>query len=61
MHENNQNRNPHKPTRRAEITILLDVPKAEATQEWMDAVIGTIKREVIEGLGKNSAVLGKWL
>lgn len=64
MHEDNENRNPHnkkEPTKRAEITILFDVPRAEATQQWMDAVIGIIKREVIKDLGKNSAVLGRWL
>ena len=64
MHQDNRITNPHEkkePTKRAQITLLFEVPRAEATQQWMDAVIGTIKREVIKGLGKNSAVLGKWL
>lgn len=61
MHQDNEIRNPHEPTKRAEITIIFDVPREEATQEWMDAVIGSIKRDIIEGLGKNSAVLGKWV
>lgn len=64
MHQNNKIRNPHNEntaTRRTEIVISFDVPEEEATQQWMDAVIAIIKREVVKDLGKNSAVTGKWL
>lgn len=65
MHQNNKIRNPHEthdvPTRRAEIVLTFEVPKAEATQQWLDAVVGIIRREVAADLGKSAQVKGKWL
>ena len=61
MHENNRVRNPHVPMRQAEIVLRFDVPEAEATQEWMDAVVGSIKRDIVAELGKTAEVAGKWL
>ena len=48
-------------TRRAEIVLHFDVPVAEATDNWINAVVGVIKREVAVDLGKSAVVTGKWL
>ncbi|GAH38447.1 unnamed protein product, partial [marine sediment metagenome] len=48
-------------TRRAEIVLHFDVPEAEATGNWMNAVVGVIRREVAADLGKSAKVTGKWL
>jgi len=64
MHENNKARNPHNEntaTRRAEIVLHFDVPEEEATENWLNAVIGVIRREVTADLGKSAEVEGKWL
>ena len=61
MHENNKGRNPHAPMKQAEIVLRFDVPEAEATQEWMDAVVGIIKRDIVAELGNTAEVEGKWL
>ena len=64
MHQNNQDRNPHSentPTRRAEIVLRFEVPKEEATENWLNAVVGVIRREVAADLGKSAHVEGKWL
>ncbi len=62
MHENNKIRNPHdQPTKLAEIVLTFEVPQAEATEEWMNAVVGIISREVAADLGKSAQVKGKWL
>jgi hypothetical protein len=49
------------PTRMAEIVLRFEVPKAEATDNWINAVVGVIKREVAADLGKSAEVTGKWL
>lgn len=49
------------PTRRAEIVLRFDVPEEEASQNWLDAVMGVIRREVAVDLGKSAVVEGKWL
>lgn len=64
MHQDNKIRNPHEkkePTKRAQIILLFDVPRAEATENWLNAVVGVIRREVAVGLGKSARVEGKWL
>ena len=48
-------------TRRAEIVLRFDVPEAEATENWLNAVVGVIKREVAADLGRGAKVTGKWL
>lgn len=48
-------------TRRAEIVLHFDVPEAEATDNWINAVVGVIRREVAADLGKSAKVTGKWL
>ena len=48
-------------TRRAEIVLRFDVPEAEATENWLNAVVGVIKREVAADLGNSAKVTGKWL
>jgi hypothetical protein len=49
------------PTRRAEIVLCFEVPLAEATDNWMNAVVGVIRREVAADLGSTAKVTGKWL
>lgn len=62
MHENNKDRRVHDlPTRRAEIVLRFEVPVAEATDNWINAVVGAIKREVAADLGRSAQVTGKWL
>ena len=61
MHENNKDRIPHEPMRRAEIVLHFDVPRKEATDNWINAVVGVIRREVAVDLGKSAQVEGKWL
>jgi len=48
-------------TRRAEIVLRFEVPVAEATDNWINAVVGVIKREVAADLGRSAQVTGKWL
>ncbi len=70
MHENNKDRNPHNEntvTKRAEIIIRFDVADSEASQNYLDAIVGSIKQEMRgypdrEGLADRTAeVEGKWL
>lgn len=61
MHQDNENRNPHAPTRLAEIVLRFEVPVAEATDNWINAVVGVIRREVAADLGNTARVTGKWL
>lgn len=63
MHENNRDKPQADlpPTKRAEIVLTFEVPQAEATEEWMNAVVGVIRREVAADLGKSAQVKGKWL
>ena len=64
MHQDNEIRNPHEkkePTKRAEIVLCFEVPAAEATENWLNAVLGVIRREVAADLGKSAKVTGKWL
>lgn len=61
MHENNKVRNPHTPMKRAEIVLRFEVPVVEATDNWLNAVVGVIRREVAADLGNSAEVMGKWL
>ncbi len=61
MHENNRERNPNVPMKQAEIVLRFDVPEKEATENWLNAVVGVIRREVAADLGKSAQVEGKWL
>ncbi len=69
MHENNKIRNPHEvhdlpPTKRAEIVIRFDVADTYASQDYLDAIVGTLKRELRgyeDFAQKKAEVKGKWL
>lgn len=61
MHQDNEIRNPHHPTKRAEIVIRFDVPEVEATPEYMSAMAAVIKIKLMKPLGKSAEVTGKWL
>lgn len=61
MDKNNKNSNTPAPTRLAEIVLRFEVPRAEATDNWINAVVGVIKREVAVDLGPSAQVTGKWL
>jgi len=65
MHQDNKIRNPHNENtamRRAEIAIRFDVAEEEASQNFMDALIGSLKRDLKKDLGAyNPEVEGKWL
>lgn len=62
MHQNNKENTPaERPMKRAEIVLHFDVPKEEATDNWINAVVGVIRREVAADLGHSAKVTGKWL
>jgi len=65
MNQNNKNKKPHEihdlPTKRAEIVLHFDVPRHEATENWLNTVVGVIRREVAADLGNSAKVTGKWL
>ncbi len=62
MHQDNEDRRVHDlPTRRAEIVLRFEVPEEEATDNWINAVVGVIKREVAADLGRSAQVTGRWL
>ncbi len=68
MHENNKIRNPHEaadlPTKRAEIVISFAMPETEASQNFLDALIGSLRQDLKQDpvfVGKFVRVEGKWL
>ncbi len=67
MHQNNQDRNPHSEktaTKRAQITIRFDVTEEQASQNYLDAIVGVIRRELKgheEFAHSGAEVTGKWL
>jgi len=50
-----------KVTRRAELVIRFDIPEDEAMQEFLDAIVGEIKREIKKDFGTSSEVEANWL
>ncbi len=65
MHENNKDKpQADLPTKRAEIVMSFAVPETEASQDFMDALIGSIRRDLKHDpafVGMFVRVEGKWL
>ncbi len=65
MHENNKDKpQADLPTKRAEIVISFAVPETEASQDFMDALIGSLRQDLKQDpvfVGKFVRVEGKWL